>query len=235
MAIKRNYQEPVPDPNPIERISIGRLRVGIDDLAALMDLLKERDPTQAVHVAFDEGIFDSPEDLRSLSEANLRDLKVHAGNLVVHLRSTYPMIIGPRDSGRYVYNQWARSRQYKSVTFRDMYPSGVKDPHVLMVVAMLLFAAYLGASRLLDWIAPPAASGLAIALGLFAAAVLFVGISIYRDEKKTPQVQIIPHTRDEIRNLEAGKSSVPTWSLVVAVLALVVSIFFNVLNYLKPN
>lgn len=98
---------------PVRR-PLGHVSVNIDDLQALMELLRDRPEFSGcdeITIEFDEGDFTEAKDMKELGNQSLRDLRVKAGDLIVHLTSTRAEAIGPQQLVDFVDNAWARSRQ----------------------------------------------------------------------------------------------------------------------------
>lgn len=106
-----------PGPPQQYRADLGRLLVTIDDLAALITFLTrsttdhhERLSTK-VSVEFDGGIFTDAEDLRTLSDIEMRNLRLKSPKVLVVLNPTDVFVVGDRHEADDVYRLWARARQ----------------------------------------------------------------------------------------------------------------------------
>ncbi|WP_410640705.1 hypothetical protein [Amycolatopsis sp. lyj-346] len=219
---------------PVRR-HLGHVSVNTDDLQALIDLLRSRpEVDDEVLVEFDEGDFTEGKDLRALSQGSLRDLRVKAGDLIVHLGERRAEAIGPGELVDFVFNAWARSRQTSRYpeSFRSgdkFYPRLSMAISALMAVGLLIYVA----------ISLPVMDGLHATLVGAVIVVLFgfEGWLGYFSSKKafhgTAWAVIRPYSAHEIREMDSKKTVVPLWSLIVAILAFAVSSTFLILNYLK--
>lgn len=101
-----------PGPTPYRR-DLGRVLVTTTDLDALVGLLKQSDPTTVLQLRFDGGNFDSSDDLKDLTDSELRTLRVVTDAVEVILNSDSAVAIGGQRSVDEVWDVWARPRQYK--------------------------------------------------------------------------------------------------------------------------
>jgi hypothetical protein len=216
------------------RRPLGHVAVSIDDLRALMDLLGDREDVDGpVVVEFDEGDFDQAEDMRELGPQNLRELRVKAGDLVVHLAENRAEAIGPTELTAFVYNAWARARQTPAYPaswgFMQKYP--YKSPLLLFGLFAFGFAVYLF-RQVQD---PQKVIWYVVVIGL----LLFMGWILYKSNKSAYDASnwavIQPFTAHKIREAQQRKTTVPLWALIVTIIGLVITTTFLVLNYIKPG
>lgn len=219
------------------------MSVTIDDLQVLLDMLKGRDDIpDEVLVQSDEGSFDEAEDLRKLSDQTLRDLRIEVPGLVIHLASTRAEAIGTPDLVQFVNREWARPRQTaerrpaapwarRSAVYTTVICGLVFLPTVALIVQMPPIV--LPTRNLVDSIALFTMSAALIGLGtlgMIATRSTNVRLGLADSYAVTK-----PLTKQEIRDQQSRKTSVPLWSLIVASLAFASLLTFNILNYFLPN
>lgn len=91
---------------------LGKMVVTIDDLAGLMTMIKslsELDIGPVVH--FSGGNFDDPEDLRTLSDDELRNLTIRTDIVTVELGYKKAQAEGVNEAVDVIERSWARPRQ----------------------------------------------------------------------------------------------------------------------------
>ncbi len=103
--------------------SLGHVQVTIDDLQALLGILK---PMQHLDIddnlnhrwidlpikfEFDGGSFTQPEELRKLSDDEIASLKIRARGVQVILNPSQAVAIGEEEECRRILGLWARGRQ----------------------------------------------------------------------------------------------------------------------------
>jgi hypothetical protein len=103
---------PAPDSTP-HRKNLGRVLVTIDDLDALIGLLRQSDPSNDLTVQFEGGYFTDPEDMRRLSDQELKKLRINVNSVQVFLDSTQAIAIGHEETCDNIYRLWARPRATK--------------------------------------------------------------------------------------------------------------------------
>ncbi|MGH3585526.1 MAG: hypothetical protein ACRDQ0_04300 [Pseudonocardia sp.] len=234
-----------------DRRSLGRLQVSIDDLKVLIELLRSRggatfegidDATgdvvdvpynEPVVVEFDEGTFTDAEDMRQLSDANLRELRVSSGDITVHLSPFRAEALGPTQMNDTVENVWARPRRTKKRPARTE-PSGLVILAFFAMVSALLglvFIVLLG-EILMDPVLPgPLASLLIITM---VAVTLGLAFGVIRIRHQAHYAVIIPLSLDELRKQERGRNKWQNVSGVVGIISLIVAITVAVVNRLIP-
>jgi hypothetical protein len=86
--------------------------VTIDDLEALLVIMRQTaaDPT-TLEVQFSGGYFTDAEDMRHLSDDELRSLKVHSDSAEVNLGPEEAVAVGSGSIPDEIYRTWARARQ----------------------------------------------------------------------------------------------------------------------------
>lgn len=216
--------------------SLGRVRVCIDDLAALIALLNA-ESGHVARIAFDGGHFDEPADLRSLSDGELRRLVVQSDNTDVVLGPREARAIGRRPDVEAVYRLWARSRQThmrpQSTRWRERVTDELFGAFLGSLIGGLLVAYIIMTTGVVSEMFPNASSPIIASLGLGVVFVIaFLNTFLY---SKTPLWQasyavIVPFTQDELRkNMVANRYPrlsyfVAIASLIVATVAVTVSI-----------
>src|SRR5690242_14573899 len=111
MAVHRR----APSDRPDEYTTLGRVRVTIDDLEELADLLN------TVHGSsegwpkyeFTNGTFDRPVDLAELREDELSFIGVKFGDTEITLSTTHTGVYGSKDCCAAVKEGWSSMRQTK--------------------------------------------------------------------------------------------------------------------------
>ncbi len=106
----------MPDTAPT-RQNLGRVLVTIDDLEALIGIMRqEATDSTSVQVQFSGGYFTNVEDLRQLSDSEILSLKIHSDSTEVNLEPTQAVAIGAATTTGKIQNVWARTRQTKAGT-----------------------------------------------------------------------------------------------------------------------
>lgn len=90
---------------------LGRVLVTIDDLRALRELLVAHGSNEVIF-EFLGGVFDDPEDVKSLSDVELTSIVVKAGAAQISLQADQCYVAGPPEMCEVIYNEWARSRRF---------------------------------------------------------------------------------------------------------------------------
>lgn len=95
------------------RTNLGRVLVTIDDLKALVEFLtRDREGMAAkIHVEFDGGYFTEAEELRTLSDIEMKSLRLKTQRVEVVLSPSDAFAVGDRQEADDVYRVWARARQ----------------------------------------------------------------------------------------------------------------------------
>jgi hypothetical protein len=115
---------------------LGRVLVTLDDLKALMDLLSATVPEEPeLHVAFNGGYFTDAEDLRRLSDNEIRSLRISTSQLQVILDPVQCYAVGDEITAKNVYRLWARSRQLLPSRWSD--DKHAKIDRVLMIAGFI--------------------------------------------------------------------------------------------------
>lgn len=210
MAIHR--VGPAPDTTP-HRQNLGRVLVTIDDLDALMQLVRQNlGEGLELGIQFEGGYFTEAEDLRRLSDEESKSLKIHTADIEIHLAHSQAVVIGNEQQAQDIYRLWARPRENHSG------------------VALGTFLKTLGGLIIL-------AGAIAVLLGYFQVdgiddrllilpACLFGGMLIYLGEqqhKRIPEARIKPISLHEHRQILAN-NQIPRWQTIVAIVAVAVAI-----------
>lgn len=214
MAIHR--VGPAPGTQPHEK-SLGRLLVTIDDLDALMNLLRQHHgPTVAVN--FEGGYFDQSEDLRRLSDEELETLRISADGITLFLEPTQAIAFSEqRESLERLYTLWARSRQTRKEQPRlyrlsRLYPIGTGITGAML--SLLVF-------RLLQLAAEPTGQpSLWFGAALVAVPVVYA-IALYRRACRNYATYAVikPLSAHEYRQVNATNKW-PRWTVIVAIAAI---------------
>jgi hypothetical protein len=251
VAIIRSYKLGPTTPPP-DRRPLGRLRVTLDDMRALMQLLDDKrwsgdagdvvppsKDSNPVLVAYDEGLFTAAEDMKELSDTDLRNLQVKCDQTTVYLSPSRAEAIGPASINDLIENAWARSLQT---------PKRPKPRRTWLSVGYALVGALFGVYAIFSWLFLSDAEvdaflhdyPVAEVVGGTALAFLFLGptlsllfdVELFTSRPKNYAL-IVPFTQDELRKQERSRSKWPIISATIAALALVVSLTFNVINLLR--
>lgn len=212
--------------------SLGHVLVTVDDLAALIDILREhaRPPdasSRDVRVEFVGGYFTAAEDLTRLSDEEIRSLRVTTPATQVVLNEFEAVCVGTEESSQAVYRLWARSRTRTRSSFRRL----LRMPGLLLIS----FAVFLTWTRpaLVYSMAPSFSlepTSAVVALLLLAGATL--GIMGERIGPTPPNsALIVPFSADEYRRTRAS-SLYPRWSLIVTMASVLVAIAAIVVSVL---
>ena len=215
MTVAIHRVGPLPEPR---RLPLGRLQVTIDDLAALMELVKPATgATPEVRVQFDGGYLTEAEDIRLLSDEELRRLRVLGETVEVVLSDTQTMAIGETFKVNDVYRLWARTRQLNDVAAKKR----------LLQTCRLAIIIGLGLTFLLLILG----LGILFPLGTLLIPVFIVilllgtlSITIERIARKTPSYHsavIVPSSLAEYRQQQVSNKW-PKSAVIVAVAAIVV-------------
>lgn len=255
MVIKRTFK---PQAAPTrDRRKLGRVQVAIDDLAVLIEILRTRGGAkymvkspggddvpmlynETVAVAFDEGEFTDAEDMRQLSDANLRELRVNSGDTTVHLSPFRAEALGPTQLNDLIQNTWARSRQTKkrppdsSVILPYLVGLAIAIVSLVLTVAITVIAEVPGISRLLEppllWLSIPVTVVGTVLITLLARLLL----EPVQKQERSNYAVIIPLSLDELRKQERGRNKWQNVSGVVGIVSLIVAITVAVANRLIP-
>jgi hypothetical protein len=207
------------DPSTRERL--GRVLVTIDDLDALIDILKQEatDPT-SVLIEFSGGYFTEARDIAQLSDDEIVSLKIKSDNAEVNLESSQAMAVGDGQTTAKIKNMWARMRQTTIEPDRGYVLSSV----IGGAVGILLAGVVCGAGILSAIQGEGSASPLLIgAVGLGAIAFfLIITIKNVRHAQRMPGALIKPMTMQEFRQLQQN-NRYPRLSWIWAVVATIIA------------
>jgi hypothetical protein len=219
---------------PVRR-PLGHVAVSIDDLQALIDLLAARpDVNSDVVVEFDEGHFTEGADIKELGDASLRDLRVTAGDLVVHLTDRNAEAIGPGPLVDFVHNAWSRSRQTASYppTWKYSQKYSYKVPTTIAALFGAGIIAYIGFSK--TWQLSPLEVLTMIAMAVLLTALPYLVYTSNKYAYNNASWAIIrPLTAHEVREQASRRTVVPLWSLIVSLLGLAISTTFLIIEQLR--
>lgn len=211
----------VPREVSLHRTELGRVLITIDDLAALMTHLAGY-ASGDLQVEFDGGYFTEPEELRTLSDMEMRSLRLKTPNVQVVLSPTEAFAIGDHEAAEEVYRVWARPRQTKrtpSIRLNSAmqnlswtvlgFSVGVFAPVVLVIITALKRAPSPGITGLVIGV---------LALIVLVTALILAGA--FNRVRKSSYAIIEPLTLSEYR-LRLSTERYPRRSWIVAVAAIV--------------
>lgn len=236
-----------PDKEESARVLLGRVAVTIDDLQALMDLLQEEHITSgsALIVEFEGGHFDNADDLRKISDIELRNLTIKSSRLEVRLSSDVAVAIGDANLCESVRRRWARHRVTR------IRPEGIDSSKHLQVavslasmvrllVALFVLGIVLGVyfgvegSPAGEQVEAPAADTdwVSMAVGVLLGIVaILVGVAWMRYFYRPPNYAvIIPVTLEEFRREQASDAkhwqnvAIALGALLIAAIGVLVSV-----------
>ena len=221
MAVRRLGPTPS-EPKP-HRARLGRVRVTIDDLGALIELLSSltSSPRSHIELAFDGGEFDDENDLRSLSDVELRSLRIKADGVEVILNDHDAVAIGRYEFAEAVLRSWARARPSPRPPRGYFRQRLVIFDIILMTVFLvgLGYLATLAASRALAFTGGYAL-GEAVFSALFSLFVVGLAFALHQRLRGGGNfAAVLPFTIDEVRKNEAA-AVYPRLGVIVAMLAL---------------
>jgi hypothetical protein len=211
-----------PNPAPY-RQDLGRVLVTIDDLQALLNHVQQSLPAgTSLQVQFDGGYFTDSNDIRTLTDDELRSLRIQAPDVQVHLSEHEVLALGDETKAKAVYLQWARSRQvsYAGLTFLRKLASGLASVGIAIII--LGGIAILGLERRgvypnLEEVATMPAIILSVVL-----LVLYLTIALL-DRTLRRKALIKPFSMSEYRSMQHN-NKYPRASWIVAVVAVIVAI-----------
>ncbi len=211
MAISRTRTSPQQE--VATRLSLGRIRVTIDDLNALLDVLKhDLSEDEGVVIRFDGGHFDNPADMHQLSDVELRGLVVVSPNVQVLLSNRQAIAVGDNEACEAVYRMWARNRQTTQPPEDVHKYSGIRElkpkTRGLIVAAMSFILGLLFGSLMFGNESTPATPFPQIPItprtitqfALIAIMIAFICYTEYLNRKSPPSYAvIIPSSLEELR------------------------------------
>lgn len=210
MAVHRRGLDPVETPRTI--LSLGRVLVTIDDLAALVALIGEHDGQSfQVEIEFHGGTIDAPSDLRELSNDEMGTVSIKTTEIEVLLSSRDAQCIGDPNIAKLVYTRWARPRQLRiEVRWR----AEVMAWAFAIPIAILAGAVWIiSATNHFD-------SGTPLPVAVVAAIVSILTIVAMLSEVRTRFAKLYPGTLDEYRKEQLiGKRQLVTWLIAVSAIA----------------
>jgi hypothetical protein len=212
---------PAPQEAAQHRANLGRVLVTIDDLAALMTLLKEN--VAELVVEFDGGYFTEAEELRTLSDVEMKSLRLKTPRVQVVLNASAAFAIGERQEAEEVYRIWARARQ----TRLRPRPIQLSDTlkYVSTLVGFLSAVVLLFISRVSLLGVPidvPPGAFIIIAIGALATLLLIDVLIRRADARESSYAVVIPLSLDEHRQSRSSQTY-PRRSWIVAIIATIVA------------
>jgi hypothetical protein len=231
MVVKPKSRSTAAEP---DRVSLGRVRVTIDDLDALLKLLSDvplPPGASPLAVEYDKGEFTEATDIQQLLDEELQDLRVKCGDLTVYLSPSRAEAVGPAELGAQVENEWARDRQTRRRPALNRALFGPVTRAFAISFSMAAVAFILPATRIIQ------DSSLTFFLSgvLLGSAVvpLFFTNFFFKAEGSGTYAVILPYSPQEIREQKLSQSKWPIISATIAALALIASLTFNVINLMR--
>jgi len=214
---------------PLHRTELGRVLVTIDDLAALMTLLT--DDTPELHIEFDGGYFTEAEELRTLSDIEVRSLRLQTPEVQVVLNSSDAFAVGERQEAEDVYRLWARARKTQ---LRPL-PIPLSDYIIILMPTVLMLSFVLRILSQVDTVSLTAAYELYIYAGAVGASgpVMSVGIWYIALARRSSYAVVIPLSIDEYRQNRLNQTYPRRIWIVTIVSAIITVISVGVLIWSK--
>lgn len=211
---------PLPDTAPT-RQPLGRVLVTIDDLEALMVILRQKatDP-DSIKVQFNGGYCTAAEDIRLLSDNEVKSLKILSDNAEVILEPTQALAVGQVSLTSTVRNAWSRTRQTDIEPDRKYMSSSAKGSITgcITVIGLAAFSlANVGQRQIAATLAIMAVC--AALFGLFVW-IFFTNLRVARS---MPGALIKPMSLHEYRQLRSN-NQYPRAAWIVAIIAVIVAI-----------
>lgn len=214
-----------------ELVELGHLLVTIDDFKSILQIIHTY-TQEKVSISFIGGHIDEPEDLRSLTEAELAHVKIAAPGVRMELADTTALYTGPYDVGDRI-KDWSRAhqrrvlRRRRTTRKRRTDIDGVRSilPFLLLIGTLLTFI--LTTSSTVTSLLEGKTSGIGAILAISYAAsfIVLARYLLHRSQtrKVTSSCVIIPLSRDEYRKDKIlHKRQMITWT--IATLAVVATL-----------
>ena len=207
---------PPPEQAPPHRVELGIVLVTIDDLNALLEVLNKgsSDKASETRIEFDGGYFTEPEDLRTLSDMEIRSLRLKTENIEIVLNPTDAFAVGDRQEAENVHRLWARARQIP-----------LKMDQKALLFAMAPVFALLGLIASSFWLVWSVMHGYVINgpfLTLIAAAMGLYFLTSRNRKDPYPCAVIVPLSLAEHRQSQSNQMY-PRRGWIVAVVAVIVA------------
>ncbi|MFJ8910836.1 hypothetical protein [Amycolatopsis sp. NPDC102389] len=223
MAVHRR----APNDRPDEYTTLGRVRVTIDDLEELADLLNTAHGPSEVWPKYEfvNGTFDRPVDLANLREDELSFIEVKFEDVEIILSSTHAGMYGSKDSCAMVKERWSSMRQTED---RPILRRDSKRLGIILISAILLVLNYV--ALISGWyrVAYPAWYGVTTGVG----TVLVLAYSSFKVSRRPSSYAFIfPGSYSEFRR-ESGvrkRHSQAILASYAAILLAVISIVVSVI------
>jgi hypothetical protein len=214
-----------PEPNTqVHRRNLGRVIVTIDDLAALIAVLAEnRNEIDQIRVRFEGGYFTEPEDMRRLSDDELKSLRLATDQVEIILQRSEAVAVGKGEATENIYRSWARARQLRE--------RGLSKGWIAAFLAFVLtFSSYM-AAVFFGTRTTSNLSGslyfepllLIITLGLFITVALSRWVYELTEARRTRWATIVPLTLQEYRQMQTT-DDYPRKAWIISIVALIVGI-----------
>jgi len=189
------------------------------------------DDTPELHIEFDGGYFTEAEELRTLSDIEVRSLRLRTPEVQVALNSSDAFAVGERQAAEDVYRLWARARQTQlrpPLAIPLRYHIVALTPMVLMLSFVLLIFAQVDKASLM------AANGRIFA-GAVGAWGLVVSVSLWYAmlARRSSYAVVIPLSIDEYRQNRLNQTYPRRIWIVAIVSAIITVISVGVLTWSK--
>jgi hypothetical protein len=224
VAVHRRGIDPAATPTPTQ--SLGHVLVTIDDLRALIELIKSHDgKSLPVEIEFSGGSLDEADDLRELSDIEMSRITLKTSEMEIELSDIRARCVGDLDVATLVYNRWARPRQLRggSIRLRRAKQSW------FWVALFGLLTVLLWISYLSDIFASDRSSLLS---AVFCTAFCLVVIVVeFRSVGRLQSAKIYPGTLDEYRKEQlGGKRQLITWLIAISAVSVsIISVLVTIL------
>jgi len=218
---------------PPHRTELGRVLVTIDDLEALKTFLTRADTVaDDIKVKFDGGHFTEPEDLRHLSDMELRSLRLETPKVQVVLNPSAAFAIGERQEAEDVYRTWARARQ----TQLRARPIQFYEYLLSLIPIVVIVPLILSLIPRMDRTDDPMAGTYTIYVVLMAGMAIVISAVLGRavSAKGSSYAIVIPLSLAEHRQMHATQKY-PRRSWIVAILAIIVTAAVTVGVFIAGN
>jgi hypothetical protein len=189
--------------------------VTIDDLEALHQQLQGDNATTVVNFEFSGGDFDSPADLRQLSDAELQRIVAKTPEVEVVLSIERAEVIGQSNTVESVYEEWARARQTTRKPAGWLRARMLNDVLVLTgFIVVILVESYINTGGFTRF--DKVDIFFICLLTLCVAAGIVSAVVTARNKIRSCAV-IVPMSNDQFRDqqLEMRRTSRTTWAGIV--------------------
>jgi len=188
------------------------------------------DDTPELHIEFDGGNFTEAEELRTLSDIEVRSLRLQTPEVQVVLNSSDAFAVGERQEAEDVYRLWARARKTQ---LRPL-PIPLSDYIVILTPMVLMLSFVLLILSQVDKASFMAANGHIFA-GAVGALGLVVSVSLWYAvlARRSSYAVVIPLSIDEYRQNRLNQTYPRRIWIVAIVSAIITVISVGVLIWSK--